>query len=178
MTSGLNESFANMMEYQCVDSMFPEWKVWNMFIASEGLSAFRRDATAGVQPVDLDVHHPDEMDTLFDPSIVYAKGGRLLYMLKNYIGEEAFRTGLSAYFTKHAYANTSGDDLWAALSDASGKDVSAFMTPSRLSRSGFPGGTRRTNRRRRYAHPAALPGRLLQGSRKHASGRCPYFQMK
>jgi aminopeptidase N len=133
----LNESFANMMEYQCVDSMFPEWKVWNMFIASEGLSAFRRDATAGVQPVHLDVHHPDEISTLFDPSIVYAKGGRLLYMLKNYIGEEAFRTGLSAYFTKHAYGNTSGDDLWAALSDASGKDVGAFMTPW-LSRSGFP----------------------------------------
>ncbi|MCA9327410.1 M1 family metallopeptidase, partial [Candidatus Saccharibacteria bacterium] len=133
----LNESFANMMEYQAVDSMFPEWQVWNTAIASEGLSAFRRDAIAGVQPVHVDVHHPDEISTLFDPSIVYAKGGRLLYMLKNYIGDDAFRDGLAAYFTKHAYGNTAGDDLWAALGAASGKDIGAFMTPW-LSRPGFP----------------------------------------
>ncbi|MBL8122242.1 M1 family metallopeptidase [Candidatus Saccharibacteria bacterium] len=133
----LNESFANMMEYQAVDSMFPDWHVWHSFIASEGLSAFRRDATYGVQPVHTDVHHPDEISTLFDPSIVYAKGGRLLYMMKNYIGEEAFRSGLSDYFKKHEYGNTCGDDLWAALSTSSGKDVGAFMTPW-LARSGFP----------------------------------------
>ncbi len=133
----LNESFANMMEYQCVDSMFPAWHVWHDFIANEGLAAFRRDATHGVQPVRVDVHHPDEINTLFDASIVYAKGGRLLYMMKQYIGETAFRKGLSQYFIKNSYANTSGADLWAALSDASGKDVDAFMTPW-LTRSGFP----------------------------------------
>jgi aminopeptidase N len=133
----LNESFANMMEYQAVDSMHPEWHVWNTFIANEGLSALRRDAVAGVQPVKLAVHHPDEISSLFDPSIVYAKGGRLLYMLKNYIGEDAFRRGLSNYFKTHAYGNTEGHDLWSALSEASGKNVAAFMDPWLL-RSGFP----------------------------------------
>ncbi len=133
----LNESFANMMEYQCVDALFPEWKVWDTFVASEGLAAFRRDALDGVQSVQTDVHHPDEISSLFDGSIVYAKGGRLLYMLKNYIGDEAFRKGLSAYFTKHAYGNTSGDDLWQALSEASGKDCKAFMDPW-IMRPGFP----------------------------------------
>lgn len=133
----LNESFANMMEYQAIDSLFPEWHVWNNFIAAEGLSAFRRDAIAGVQAVHVDVHHPDEISSLFDPSIVYAKGGRLLYMLKNYVGESAFRDGLSAYFKSHQYGNTTGDDLWQALGNASGKDIGSFMTPW-LSRSGFP----------------------------------------
>jgi len=133
----LNESFANMMEYQAVDAMFPEWNIWNTFVASEGLSALRRDAVAGVQAVRTDVHHPDEISSLFDPSIVYAKGGRLLYMLKNYLGEDAFRAGLKAYFEKHAYGNTTGSDLWASLSDASGKDASAFMEPW-LTRNGFP----------------------------------------
>ena len=133
----LNESFANMMEYQCVDSFFPDWHVWDSFIAGEGLSAFRRDAIYGVQSVRTDVHHPDEISSLFDPSIVYAKGGRLLYMLKNYVGEKAFRKGLSIYFTTHAYGNTEGDDLWQALSEASGKDIGSFMTPW-LTRSGFP----------------------------------------
>ncbi|MEJ0073604.1 MAG: M1 family metallopeptidase [Candidatus Saccharibacteria bacterium] len=133
----LNESFANMMEYEAVNSMFPEWQVWNQFVAAEGLSALRRDAVAGVQAVKVSVQHPDEISSLFDPSIVYAKGGRLLYMLKNYVGEEAFRKGLTEYFGIHAYGNTEGSDLWAALSDASGKDIGAFMNPW-LTRSGFP----------------------------------------
>jgi len=133
----LNESFANLMEYQALDSMFPEWHMWDNFVANEGLSAFRRDAVAGVQAVRTEVHHPDEISSIFDPSIVYAKGGRSLYMLKNYIGEEAFRKGLSDYFQTHAYGNTEGADLWAALGKASGKDVAAFMNPW-LTQSGFP----------------------------------------
>jgi aminopeptidase N len=133
----LNESFANLMEYRAVDSLFPEWHIWNSFVAAEGLSALRRDAVAGVQAVRTEVHHPDEISTLFDPSIVYAKGGRLLYMLMNYIGEEAFRKGLKYYFETHAYDNTEGSDLWSALSESSGKDIGKFMTPW-LTRSGFP----------------------------------------
>jgi aminopeptidase N len=133
----LNESFANMMEYAAVDSMYPEWHVWDGFVAAEGLSALRRDAIPGVQSVQVAVHHPDEISTLFDPSIVYAKGGRLLNMLKNYIGEQAFREGLRNYFTQHAYGNTTGRDLWEQLSASSGKDISAFMTPW-LARAGYP----------------------------------------
>lgn len=133
----LNESFANIMEYVAVNHLFPEWGVWDMFVAQEGLSALRRDAIAGVQAVRTGVNHPDEISTLFDPSIVYAKGGRLLNMLLQYIGEADFRRGLKAYFLKHAYQNTTGADLWTALSAASGKDVAAFMEPW-LTRSGFP----------------------------------------
>jgi len=133
----LNESFANMMEYQCVDALFPEWHVWDTFTAEEGLAALRRDATPGVQSVRIDVHHPDEISSIFDPSIVYAKGGRLLHMLKSYIGDEAFRKGLTLYFKKHAYGNTEGSDLWAALSEVSGKDIGSFMNPW-LERPGFP----------------------------------------
>ncbi|MBC7581443.1 M1 family metallopeptidase [Aeromicrobium sp.] len=133
----LNESFANIMEYEAPDAMYPTWGFWDTFIAQEALSALRRDSTPGVQAVKLDVNHPDEISTLFDPSIVYAKGGRLLNMMKQYIGEEAFRKGLQAYFKKHAYGNTIGADLWAELSEASGKDVAAFMNPW-LEQSGFP----------------------------------------
>jgi aminopeptidase N len=133
----LNESFANVMEYVSVNALFPEWEVWNSFITQEGLSALRRDSIAGVQAVKTEVRHPDEISTLFDPSIVYAKGGRLLNMLIQYVGEDDFRKGLKAYFTKHAYSNTTGEDLWKALGEASGKDVSAFMEPW-LTRSGYP----------------------------------------
>jgi aminopeptidase N len=133
----LNESFANIMEYEAVDTLFPDWHIWNSFVTSEGLQAYRRDATPGVQAVKTDVNHPDEINSIVDPSIVYAKGGRLLYMLKNYIGEDAWRKGLTEYFKTHAYKNTVGADLWQSLSKASGKDIATFMNPW-LERSGYP----------------------------------------
>jgi aminopeptidase N len=133
----LNESFANVMAYIAEDALHPQWHIWDSYIGSDGLAALRRDAIAGVQSIKTEVNHPDEISTLFDPSIVYAKGGRLIYMLVNYLGQDAFRKGLKQYFTKHAYSNTTGDDLWAALSEASGQDVAALMNPW-LERSGYP----------------------------------------
>lgn len=133
----LNESFANVMEYVAADALFSDWQVWNTFTCSEGLAAFRRDSIDGVQAVRTNVNHPDEISTLFDPSIVYAKGGRLLNMLMNYLGEKHFKAGLKTYFTKHAYMNTTGDDLWDALGEASDKEVKSFMNPW-LTRAGFP----------------------------------------
>lgn len=134
----LNESFANMMEFQAVDHMFPAWNIWETFIMGEGLVALRRDATPGVQAVKTSVRHPMEINTLFDHAIVYAKGGRLLYMLKTYLGEDIFRKGLRAYFHSHAYRNATGADLWKALGAAAGDiDVGSFMNPW-LERAGFP----------------------------------------
>ena len=40
-------------------------------------AALKRDATDGVQSVHVEVKHPDEINTLFDGAIVYAKGSRL-----------------------------------------------------------------------------------------------------
>lgn len=133
----LNESFANMMEYVAVDALFPKWQIWNEFASHESLIAKRRDSLPGVQPVKIGIAHPDEINTLFDPAIVYAKGGNLLYMLKNYLGDEYFVKGLTEYFKNHAYGNTSGDDLWQAFAKASGKDVKSFMKLW-LEQSGFP----------------------------------------
>ncbi|MDL2363428.1 MAG: M1 family metallopeptidase [Patescibacteria group bacterium] len=133
----LNESFANMMEYKAIDAIYPEWNVWEQFVSHEGVSAKRRDSLLDVQSVHIDVNHPDEISTIFDPSIVYAKGGTLLHMLMHYLGEEIFRKGLQAYFQKHEYGNTTADDLWEALGEVSGQDVGAFMHDW-LNRPGYP----------------------------------------
>lgn len=133
----LNESFATLMEYVAVDALHPEWDMWLDFSTMESILALRRDSIDGVQAVQIDVNHPDEISTLFDGAIVYAKGARLLRMLQHYIGREAFQTGLKAYFAKHAYGNTEGDDLWQALSKASGKDITLFMN-TWISQSGYP----------------------------------------
>ena len=48
-------------------------------------------------------------------------------MLSNHLGKEIFLQGVSAYLKDHAYGNATTNDLWAALSKASGQDVDLFM---------------------------------------------------
>ena len=133
----LNESFANMMEYVAIDALQPDWHMWEDFATNEVTAALRRDSLDGVQSVQADVNHPDEISTLFDPAIVYAKGGRLLVMVRKLIGEEAFRAGLKSYFEKFAYKNTVGNDLWQELESASGQPIVNLMN-AWISQPGLP----------------------------------------
>ena len=133
----LNESFANMMEYVAIDALHPEWRMWEDFATNEVTATLRRDSLDGVQSVQADVNHPDEISTLFDPAIVYAKGGRLLVMVRKLIGEEAFRAGLKSYFEKFAYKNTVGNDLWQELESASSQPIVNLMN-AWISQPGIP----------------------------------------
>lgn len=133
----LNESFANMMEYVSIDAIEPSWNIFEDFQTTGVPLALQRDATDSVQSVHVAVNHPDEINTLFDPAIVYAKGSRLMHMLRRWLGDDDFRAGLKIYFEKHQYSNTIGHDLWDALSEASGKDVAAFMD-AWLEQPGYP----------------------------------------
>ncbi|KAJ9085935.1 hypothetical protein DSO57_1009261 [Entomophthora muscae] len=49
-------------------------------------------------------------------------------MLCAYLSEVVFLKGVHRYLKKHMYSNASTDDLWEALSEESGQDVSKFMT--------------------------------------------------
>ena len=133
----LNESFATMMEYLATDALEPKWKIWEEVAVNEAVLSLRRDAIDGVQAVHVPVHHPDEISTIFDGAIVYAKGARLMNMLRKYVGNDAFQKGLQRYFDKFKYQNTIGDNLWDCLSEASGKNVADFMNPWLL-KSGYP----------------------------------------
>ena len=133
----LNESFANMMEYLSVDALQPDWHIWELFQTSEAPMALQRDATDGVQSVHVDVEDPREIDAIFDGAIVYAKGSRLLVMVRSLIGDDALRAGLKNYFAAHQYGNAKGDDLWQALGEASGMDIGAIMK-AWLNQPGYP----------------------------------------
>lgn len=133
----LNESFANMMEYVAVEALEPSWKVWELFQTSEVPMALQRDATDGVQPVHVEVKDPAEIDTVFDSAIVYAKGARMLVMVRALLGDDAMREGLKNYFAAHKYGNATGADLWQALGDASGMNVGEIME-SWLEHPGYP----------------------------------------
>ncbi|MFD1418836.1 M1 family metallopeptidase [Companilactobacillus keshanensis] len=133
----LNESFANMMEYVSVDAIEPDWHIWEMFQTSDVPAALQRDATDGVQSVHVDVEDPAEIDALFDSAIVYAKGARMLVMMRALVGDAALRKGLKNYFNKHQYNNARGADLWNAIGEAAGMDIATIMN-TWLEQPGYP----------------------------------------
>lgn len=112
----LNESFATFMENLCLHHWKPEWNVWEEF-ALHRAAASSVDALNSTHPIEQPVNHPEEVDELFDV-ISYEKGCSVLYQLHQYIGDEAFRLGISNYLKKHSYQNTETHDLWDALEAA------------------------------------------------------------
>lgn len=133
----LNESFANMMEYVCVDAIRPSYHIWEYFFTGDCKIALMRDALPGVQAVQQEVNDPAEIATLFDGAIVYAKGAHLMFMLYRLMGEDNFYKGLKDYFKEHKYSNTTGDDLWKALQAYADFDVKKFMD-AWITQSGYP----------------------------------------
>ena len=133
----LNESFANMMEYVAIDAIEPSWNIWEVFQTTDVPAALKRDAVDGVQSVHVQVNHPAEIDALFDGAIVYAKGARMLVMVRALIGDDALREGLKNYFEAHKYNNAKGSDLWDALGKASNIDLGKIME-SWLEQPGYP----------------------------------------
>lgn len=133
----LNESFANMMEYLSVDFLEPKWNIWELFQTAEVPMALQRDATDGVQPVHVNVESPAEIDSIFDGAIVYAKGSRMLVMVRSLLGDDQLRRGLKKYFEAHKYGNAQGDDLWSALGEVSNLNIGDIMH-SWLNQPGYP----------------------------------------
>ena len=123
----LNESFASVMEYYAVDHIHPEYKIFESFFTGDCYAALLRDAHMGVQSVHQDVKTPEEIATLFDGAIVYAKGARLMLMVIRLMGWESFCKGIADYFEKYKYKNTVGDDLWKALKPYADFDPSELM---------------------------------------------------
>ena len=49
-------------------------------------------------------------------------------MISKYLGEDVFMAGIRRYIKKHSYGNTQTSDLWSALSEESGKDISRLAS--------------------------------------------------
>ncbi len=122
----LNEGFASYMEYLCVDALFPEWQMWNQYVAERFAVAVRLDALKTSHPIEVEVHHPDEINEIFD-QISYAKGSVVIRMLAEFLGAKKFRDGLRYYLKKHKFGNTITDDLWESLEVVSKQPVKKIM---------------------------------------------------
>jgi len=137
----LNESFATYMAYKAIDHAHPEWGIWKSFFNGEPMAetlvgAMRRDSLRNTHPIHVPVKAPEELEQIFD-EISYGKGAHVLRMIDGYVGEDAFREGVRRYLTAHAYANATGEDLWSAIEEASGKPVKRIMS-AWVQKAGFP----------------------------------------
>ncbi|KAF2764464.1 hypothetical protein EJ03DRAFT_385927 [Teratosphaeria nubilosa] len=118
----LNEGFATWMSWYSCNHFFPEWKVWQGYVTDSLQSALGLDGLRSSHPIEVPVKRADEINQIFD-AISYEKGSCVIRMVSKHLGEDVFMEGIRRYLKKHAYGNTETGDLWAALSDASGKDV-------------------------------------------------------
>ncbi len=122
----LNEGFASYIEYLAVDHIFPQWKIWDQFLTADMAAALRLDALAHSHPIEVTVHHPDEINEIFD-TVSYAKGASVIRMLASYLGESNFKMGLQHYLKKYSYKNTNTVDLWGSFEKISKKPVTRLM---------------------------------------------------
>ena len=68
----------------------------------------------------------DEKDDLFD-LVSYQKGGRILNMLRHYVGDEAFFASLHTYLVENQFSLGSAIKLKLAFEQISGKDLNWFF---------------------------------------------------
>lgn len=118
----VNESFANYSEY-----LWNEHKYGKDY-ADYGLkkaldSYFRDPQLVSRDLVRFNYHSREDM---FD-AVSYNKGGGILHMLRNYLGDEAFFGGLNLYLKQNEYGTGEAHQVRLALEKVSGKDLNWFF---------------------------------------------------
>ena len=132
----LNEAFATFMEIACMAAYRPDWLRWTTF-SLERSAAFEVDSLANTRSVEFPVEAPADCDGMFDV-LTYQKGGSLLRMLEQYLGEEEFRRGVSHYLSVHEYGNTETSDLWDAIEEANPGTPVRTLMDSWIWQPGYP----------------------------------------
>jgi puromycin-sensitive aminopeptidase len=131
----LNEAFAEWMAYKAVNTLSPEYEVWNDFQGGKN-AALAADAQESTHPIYSPVETPAQASELFDV-ITYQKGSSVMRMLENFLGNDGFRAGLRTYMQEFSESNAVGHDLWRHLQAASHHPVTAMME-SWINQSGYP----------------------------------------
>jgi aminopeptidase N len=121
----LNESFAEFVSTQVTADSTRWTDVWTSFCTVEKMWAYRQDQLPTTHPIAADIVDIEAVTTNFD-GITYAKGASVLKQLAHWVGHDAFYAATRSYFGKHAYSNTTLQDLLDDLTEASGRDLSTW----------------------------------------------------
>ena len=118
----LNESFAEWASYMATSEATQYTHAWTEFNALRKNWAYRQDQLSTTHPIATEMKDLEDVKTNFD-GISYAKGASVLQQLVEHVGRENFIKGLRIYFTKHAFKNTTLNDLMVELEATSGRDL-------------------------------------------------------
>ncbi|KAL4244429.1 Aminopeptidase [Abortiporus biennis] len=133
----LNEGFASLMgEVIVLSEIYPEWKVDAAFISTALDRALCLDAKLSSHPIETPVPDAHMIHQMFDV-LSYKKAASVLRMLSNFVGEDLFLKGVSTYLKAHLYDNSVTEDLWNAISEVTGLDIT-FVMDNWVKKMGFP----------------------------------------
>jgi aminopeptidase N len=118
----LNEGFANYSEYLWLEHKYGKDEA--DFHRLNEMNGYMQSAAQSIHPL-IDYSYNDKED-MFDAHS-YNKGGLILHMLRNYVGDDAFFTALQNYLKKNAFTEVEADELRLAFEDVTGEDLNWFF---------------------------------------------------
>jgi aminopeptidase N len=116
----VNESFANYSEY-----LWDEYKYGKDFADAHNYDDMQGYIMSGSDKKDLVRYHYYNKEDVFD-AVSYNKGGRILHMLRNYVGDDAFYASLKNYLTTNKFKTGEAAQLRLAFEEVTGKDLNWF----------------------------------------------------
>src|SRR5258708_5475486 len=129
----LNESFADYSE-----TLWAEYK-YGKDAGDEHIFENRQSYLSNPANAKKDLvrfFYSDKED-VFD-QVSYPKGGAILHMLRNYVGDSAFFKALNLYLTSNKFKSAEAHNLRLAFEDVTGKDLNWYWNQWYFS-SGHPG---------------------------------------
>lgn len=117
----INESFANYSEY-----------LWNEYkYGKDAADAHNYDDMAGYLQSnsgakDLVRFQYRDKEDMFD-AVSYNKGGRILHMLRNFVGDSAFFKSLNIFLTNNKFKTAEAHQLRLAFEEVTGRDLNWFF---------------------------------------------------
>ena len=118
----LNESFANYSQY-----LWREYK-YGKTDADAHLFENSKPYLSDISNHEKKLvrYYYNDKEDMFD-LVSYNKGGAILHMLRKYLGDKAFFSGLKKYLNTYQYKSAEVSQLRLALEEVSGKDLQWFF---------------------------------------------------
>jgi aminopeptidase N len=117
----LNESFADYSQ-----TLWDEYKYGKDAGDAENFQGMQGYLNSGSETKNLVRFYYASQEDMFD-AVSYQKGGRILHMLRNYVGDSAFFKSLNHYLTTHKFKSAEAHDLRLSFEAVTGRDLNWFF---------------------------------------------------
>lgn len=117
----VNESFADYSQ-----TLWDEYKYGKDAGDAENYQGMQGYLMSGSDKKDLVRFHYKDREDMFD-AVSYQKGGRILHMLRNAVGDSAFFKSLNNYLTTNKFKAAEAHQLRLAFEEVTGRDLNWFF---------------------------------------------------